>query len=93
MGKLKSTGVAQYQDTIARLLFEGADEAVTRAAVDVTMPVASALHLLRGEELLYVVVKCDMLEIGKHLVDQHRASMLDELTVDRESPLKLAGQG
>ena len=29
---------------------------------------------------------------AKHLVDQHRASMLDELTVDRESPLQLAGQ-
>ena len=84
--------VAQYQDTIARLLFEDADEAVTRAALDVIMPVASAVHLTRGEGLLYVVAKCDMLEIAKHLVDQHRASMLDELTVDRESPQQLAGQ-
>ena len=54
--------VAQYQDTIARLLFEDADEAVTRAALDVIMPVASAVHLIRGEWLLYVVVKRDMLE-------------------------------
>ena len=84
--------MAQFLDTIARLLFEDADEAVTRAALGVVMPVASAAHLIRGEELLYVVAKRDMLEIAKHLVDQHRASMLDELTVDRESPLQLAGQ-
>ena len=33
-----------------------------------------------------------MLELAKHLVDEHRASMLDELTIDRESPLQWAGQ-
>ena len=36
--------MAQYQDTIARLLLEEADEAVTRAALDVIMPVAPAVH-------------------------------------------------
>ena len=48
--------MAQYQDTIARLLLEEADEAVTRVALDEMMPVAPAarssviLHevLLRG---------------------------------------------
>ena len=48
--------VAQYQDTIARLLFEDADEAVTRAALDVIMPEAPEVHLIRGEGLLYVVI-------------------------------------
>ena len=39
-----------------------------------------------------MVAKRGMLEMAKHLVDQHGASMLDELTVDRESPLHLAAQ-
>ena len=58
--------MAQYQDTIARLLLEEADEAVTRAALDEMMPVAPAAHVLRGEELLHVVAKRGILEIAKY---------------------------
>ena len=61
--------MAQYQDTITRLLLEEADEAVTRADLDEMMPVAPAAHVLRGEGLLHVVVKRGILEIAKHLVD------------------------
>ena len=61
--------MAQYQDTITRLLLEEADEAVTRADVDEMLPVAPAAHVLRGEELLHVYSKRAVLEIAKHLVD------------------------
>ena len=56
------------------------------------MLVAPTVHFTRGEGLLHVVAKRGMLEIAKHLVDQHRASMLDELTVVRETPLHMAAQ-
>ena len=39
-----------------------------------------------------MVAKRGILELAEHLVDQHRASMMDELTVDRESRLHLAAQ-
>ena len=82
--------MAQYQDTIPRLLLEDADEALTRAAFDVIMPEAPAVHFIRGEELLYAVAKRGKLEKVEHLLDQQRASMLDELTVDRESRLAVS---
>ena len=56
------------------------------------MTVAPAVHFIRGKGLLNVVAKRGKIELAKHLVDQHRASMMDELTVDRESRLDLAAQ-
>ena len=65
---------------------------MTRAALDVIMPEAPAVHFIRGGEVLYAVAKRGKFEKVEHLVDQQRASVLDELTVDRESPLQLAAQ-